>query len=232
MKRILLSITTTSKSNWREKIEEIDKLGLQEMALFPTRLDKTGRQEMYKLLAKTNLKRIPFVHLRNDFDEEEINWLIKNYQTKVFNTHAESLYPLKFSWDKYKKEFIFLENTHLGLPKEELKEYAGVCIDFSHLENMRLLFPEEYTQTMQIIKENKIGCAHLSAVKLETWPDKDYPGMQHHDYHHLDKMSEMDYLKNYPQEYFPEFMAIELENSLEEQLKIKDYIENTLKILN
>lgn len=232
MKCILPTITTTHNSNWKEKIEEIDKLNLEEIALFPTCLNKEERKEMYELLAKTKLKRIPFVHIRSDFDEEEIGWLKEKYQTKVFNTHSEKLYPLFNSWDKYKKNLIYLENTHLGFPEDELKIYAGICIDFSHLENDRLLYPERYEQSLQIIKKTKIGCAHLSAIRSAIRLDREVTEEVRHDFHKLENMTDMDYLKNYPREYFPEFMAIELENSLTEQLKIKDYIENSLKILN
>jgi len=232
MRKILLAITTTRGSNWKEKIKEIDKLGLKEVALFPTCLNKEERKELYNLIIQTGLTEIPFVHLRSDFDGEEINWLKEKYKTKVFNTHSERLYPLKHSWDKYKKECIYLENTHLGLPEDELKEYAGICLDFSHLENDRLLSPERYEQTINMLKGYKIGCAHLSVIRKEYHPDPQRPEEPRYDWHLLEEMSEMDYLKNYPQEYFPKFVAIELENSLEEQLKVKDYIENSLKILN
>lgn len=232
MFKIFPTITTTSGSNWREKITEIDKLGLKEIALFPTCLNKKERKEMYEMLGKTGLKNIPFIHLRNDFDEEEIGWLKEKYQTQVFNTHSERLYPLKNSWDKYKKECIYLENTHSGFLEDELEKYAGICIDFSHLENDRLFYPKRYEQSVQMIKKYKIGCAHLSAIKKENHPDSERPQELRYDWHQLEKFSEMDYLRNYPQEYFPKFIAIELENSLAEQLKIKDYIENSLKILN
>lgn len=165
MKNILLTITTTGGSDWKDKITEIDKLMLEEVALFPTCLNKEERKELYDLLKKTKLKRIPFVHLRSDFDENEINWLRENFKTEVFNTHSERLYPLKYSWDKYKKDFIYLENTHLGFPEDELNDYAGICIDFSHLENDKILFSDRYRQSLRMIKNHKIGCAHLSAIK-------------------------------------------------------------------
>ncbi|HRY36931.1 MAG TPA: hypothetical protein P5230_03600 [Candidatus Magasanikbacteria bacterium] len=230
MKHILPTITTTFGSNWKEKIKEIDKLGLKEIALFPTCLKREEREELYKMLKQTGLKEIPFVHLRNDIEEAEIEWLRQNYNTKVFNTHSERLYPLKSSWDTYKKEFIFLENTHLGFPEDELNEYAGICIDFSHLENDRLLFPDRYEQSIRMIKNHKIGCAHLSAIKKEQRRDIEKPEEMRYDFHTLENLSEMDYLKNYPKDFFPEYMAIELENSLEEQLEIKNYIMEFVKL--
>lgn len=230
MKCILPTITTTYGSDWKEKIAEIDVLGLEEIALFPTCLSKEERKEMYEMLTKTNLKRIPFVHLRSDFDEEEISWLRENYQTKVFNTHSERLYPLKYSWDKYKKDVIYIENTHLGFPEDELNDYAGVCIDFSHLENDRIIFPERYEQSVRMIQNHKIGCAHLSAIRNEQKQDPERPEEIRFDYHDLKNLFEMDYLKKYPQEFFPDFMAIELENSLVEQLKIREYIMKFIKL--
>ncbi|MDO9509761.1 MAG: hypothetical protein Q7J14_00565 [Candidatus Magasanikbacteria bacterium] len=237
MKCILPTITTTYDSNWREKILEIDKLNLEEVALFPTCLKKEERKEMYEMLSKTKLKRIPFVHLRSDFDEEEISWLKEKYQTKVFNTHSEKLYPLSEklyplfnSWDKFKKDFIYLENTHLGFPEDELRDYAGVCVDFSHLENDRLIYPERYEQSVRMMREHKIGCAHLSSIRDEQHLDPEKSEELRYDFHELKNLSEMDYLKKYPQEYFPEFMAIELENSLEEQLRIKEYITKFIKL--
>jgi len=228
MKHILPTITTAKGSNWKEKIAEINILGLEEIALFPTCLTEEERVELYEILKKTNLKSIPFVHLRSDFKEEEIAWLRENYHTKVFNTHSERLYPLKYPWDKYKKDLIYIENTHLGFPEDELQEYAGVCIDFSHLENDKIIFPERYEQSIRMIKNHKIGCAHLSAIRNEQKHDPEKPEEIRFDYHILENLSELDYLKNYPQEFFPEFMAIELENSLAEQLKIKEYLKSII----
>ena len=55
-KKILLGLTTTPGSDWRKKVSEIDKLGLKELALFPTCLNEQERKELYGLLEKTKLK--------------------------------------------------------------------------------------------------------------------------------------------------------------------------------
>ena len=47
--------------------------------------------------------------------------------------------------------------------------------------------------------------------------------------HYLEDLSELDYLKKYPANYFSDFIAIELENSIKEQLEVKDYIIDLLK---
>ena len=58
-KKILLGLTTiTPGGEWRNKIKEIDELGLKEIALFPTCLKIDERKELYQLLEKTKLKKI------------------------------------------------------------------------------------------------------------------------------------------------------------------------------
>lgn len=58
-KRIILpGLTTTNRETWRDKIQEIDKLKIKQLALFPTCIDFKERQKMYKLLEKTNLEKI------------------------------------------------------------------------------------------------------------------------------------------------------------------------------
>jgi hypothetical protein len=63
-RKILLGLTTTPRSDWREKIREIDELGLEEAALFPTFIHLPERKELYGLLEKTGIKKAPHVHLR------------------------------------------------------------------------------------------------------------------------------------------------------------------------
>jgi hypothetical protein len=108
--QFLPTITTTHRSNWREKIKEIDELGLEKVCVFPTCLRKEQRQEMFELLLKTKLKEIPFCHIRTDMDFGELDWLIKNYKTKVFNLHSEKEYKYFFDYSVYKK-MIYLENN-------------------------------------------------------------------------------------------------------------------------
>jgi len=43
-RKVLLGLTTTFGSDWRAKIKEIDKLKIQEIALFPTCLGEKNRK--------------------------------------------------------------------------------------------------------------------------------------------------------------------------------------------
>ena len=88
-KKILLGLTTiTPKEEWKNKVKEIDELGIKEVALFPTCLNLEERKELYRLLENTKLERIPHVHIREEDTESwELDYLVKRYKTQVFNTH-------------------------------------------------------------------------------------------------------------------------------------------------
>ena len=224
--RILPTITTITPGAWREKIKEVQKLKLKEIALFPTCLNQAERKALYQLLKETNIKSIPLVHLRSDMEEGELAYLIKNYQTKVFNTHTWREYSISANWAKY-QNLIYIENTHQRLDEEEIKKFAGVCLDFSHLENDRLLHQDIYEHDIKLIQRYPLGCGHISAIK--TAPVSDRKSKLGYDSHDFENLSEFEYLKRYPLKYFPELIAVELENSLEDQLKAKEYI---IKLLN
>jgi len=223
-REIFPSITTIS-SNWREKIEEVRKLGLKEVCLFLTCLDINERKELYGLLKKTKIERIPLVHLRSDMDSDELDYLRRNYQTEVFNTHTQRKHPFLHNLDKYRK-IIYIENTSLPLNEEEVKNFAGVCLDISHLEISRISDRERYENDIEILEKYPCGCNHISAVK--KIPVKKKNELKY-DFHYLENLSDLDYLKRYPAKYFSSILAIELENPIEEQLKAKNYIIDLLK---
>lgn len=216
--KIYPSITTTHRADWHQMIKDATALNLTEVCLFPTCLDYTARQEFYAELGKTKIKSIPFVHLRGeDTTWEELDFLTERFKTKVFNIHPSALERFKSIAPDYLK-VIYIENfPTIRLDVLVVKQTAGVCIDFAHLEEARQLSPEEYKQDLSIMEDSLHGCAHLSAVKGDSLS-----------YHFLDNLSEMDYLKNYPAELFPPILAIELENPLAQQLEIIDYIKKML----
>jgi hypothetical protein len=224
---ILTVITTTRGSDWRSKIKEADELGLDTVALFPTCLDKNGREELYGLLGKSKIKKIPFVHLRTDMPPEEIDFLIKNYQTEIFNIHSSSQHPFLFDLSAF-AGMIYIENTICLFQEEEVKKFAGLCIDFSHLENDRIWQPERHKRFCEMIPHFTVGCNHISTIQKKAHFDESISENRISS-HFMESFSELDYLKNYPQSYFSKYIALELENDLAAQLKAKDYIFDLLK---
>ena len=74
---------------------------------------------------------------------------------------------------------------------------------------------------MEFIKRAPIGCAHVSPTK-KVYPYLPFLTVATNP-HWLNSMSEMDYLLGY-QDFFPEIMALEMENSLAKQLEVIDYL--------
>ena len=220
--KILPAVTTITPKAWKDKIKEVKELKLKEVYLFPTCLKQKERKELYETIEKTSIERIPFVHLRSDMELWELDYLTENYKTKVFNTHSQKEYPLANNLDKY-KDFIYIENTYAPLDEEEIKEFAGICLDFSHLENDRVFHPEKYRHNVSLIEKCSAGCNHISAVK----PSKEASVLEY-DNHYLKDLSELDYLKKYPLKYFSQYIAIELENTIEQQLEAIAYIKKNI----
>jgi len=225
-RKILPSITTIDKSLWRNKIEELRKLKFKEVFLFLSSLGKEDRKELYKLLKQTNIERIPFVHLKSDMELWELDYLVENYKTEIFNIHTQREHPLLHDYSKY-KDIIYIENTISPLDEREIKDFAGICLDLSHLEGSRVMRKDVYENDIKLIKKYPIGCNHISAIDESSFLSEDANPV--YDDHFISDLSELDYLKKYPKEYFSHFIVIELENSIEEQLKVKEYIINLLK---
>ncbi|MFA6973600.1 MAG: hypothetical protein WC238_02545 [Parcubacteria group bacterium] len=232
-KEILLGITTTARSDWHAKIQELSDLDIQKAALFPTMLEFEERKELYGLLKKSSINELPHVHLRHDMEEWELELFVNEYKTRVFNIHpwhGGQKRELKNHFLKY-KHMIYIENLTLSVPvKEELDMFSGFCLDFSHWESGILTENPVYENFEALIDEYKVGCAHLSVINAEPHPnpDRDCPGRMDYDSHWTENVEEFDYLKKYKNN-FPDILSIELENPIKEQLKAKEYLE---KIIN
>ena len=222
-------VTTTynhSFPNYLEKIEEADFLGIKEICFFPTALEKEERKKAYRVLEKSKIESIPFVHLRHDMEPDEAGFLIKYFQTKVFNIHFSPFF-LSEKWRKYRKK-IYIENTVYPWREEEIKDFAGICLDFSHLEDFRLIYSEGFRKNIKILEKYPCGCGHISAVNSKPKYEVEF-NLNYYSQHYFESLADFDYLKNYPRKYFPPIIALELENSLEEQLQVKEYIEKIME---
>lgn len=225
-RKIFVTITTTRDADWKQMIKDADKFRIREIALFPTGLLEKERMDLYKLLDKSKIKSIPTVHLRSDMKPSEIKYLIKKYRTKVFNIHATAEFPLKYSYSEFRK-MIYIENVYGGFDGNEIKKYAGICLDFAHLENDRLLNEQRFLKVGKLIDEYPIGMNHLSCIRNESHIDKTN-GETRHDNHKLKNLSEMDYLKNFPSRYFSNRLVIELSNPIKTQMEVEKYLEKIL----
>jgi len=225
--QIFPTITTIAGSAWLDKITEVKGLKLREVCLFPTCLDKKQREKLYALLLETDLETIPFVHLRSDMDLRELDYLANHYQTKAFNIHTKKEFALLHDYGPYKKS-IYIENTYKPFDEAEIREFGGICLDISHLENDRILRPDVYEANVRILEKYPPKCSHISVIKKKAVLDEE--SYMRITTHYLEDLSEFDYLKRYPLEYFGSVSALELENTIEEQLRAKEYISALIKI--
>lgn len=236
-KKILLGLTTTPGSDYKAKINEAKLLCIKEVALFLSGVGLEKRKELYKLLENSFIKSIPHVHLRDDMQLWELKYLEKKFAVKVFNIHNKNdphnFYG--FDFGDYRNR-IYVENIISvdSIPAEdELSNFAGLCIDFSHWQDALALGVESYDgEIRKMANKFPIGCAHISAVgdKILERRDATFSDIvyRHYSKHFFNNLSELDYLGKYV-EFIPELASLELENSFEEQLKAKRYVEKMIK---
>ncbi len=199
---ILPTITTTV--DWRPKMEEVRLLGLERVCLFLTRAPISERQELYHALQRTAVQCVPFVHLRNDMDAEELMYLQKTFGTRVFNIHgAHSAYPSLYDLSSF-RDRIFVEN-HMEDFTKDLEDWAGICLDTAHLEYVRRYQSELYRTIAPLFKKYPIGCWHISGFRRGR------------DTHRAVRNEDFSYLSRYRAFRAP-VAAMELENPIKEQL--------------
>jgi len=222
---ILLGLTTTPASDWRGKVEEMKKFGIKKIALFPTFLNVEQRKELYMLLEELDGLEIPHVHLRaGDMEEWEMEMFEKKYKTEVYNIHA-GRYVGEFL-EKYKDK-IYIENHFRTINEKQIEWFAGVCLDVQHFKRVLFKSLSAYRQTRYFLGKYRIGCCHISALpkikNIFKRIAKNVGG------HYMITLDELDYVADY-ENYMPRYMSIELENSFEEQLEAKKYLEKILNI--
>jgi hypothetical protein len=228
--QILLGLTTTGISRWRDKAEEIRQLNLREVALLPTALKPAERQALYKLLESAGLEAAPYVHLRDDFTVEEVDYLVGRFKVKALSCHAdEKGYALLDKLPKY-NSIIYVENfaaenaDKLFNPQYFSKhQVSGICLDLAHLEETRRSSKRHYKNVLAMMDKYPVRVTQISGVKTSVLFK-----MFHKTYvdHSLDSLNDLAYVKQYPPHYFAKLIVLELENSFLEQLEIKKFVES------
>lgn len=224
-REILVSLTSTRKDLIPLYLKEIRELKLTRLALFPTCLNQTERQALYRELEDSPVTDLPHVHLRSDMSEAELDYLTRRFRTRVFNIHSRhSDYPFHPESPKYNQQ-IFLENSGLIPRADELADFGGLCIDFSHWMDGILAQRPEYEGFTALIERFPPGCCHVSAIRT-TGPKSPWGGFDFHVFEHVE---ELDYLVEL-KAYLPELVSLELENPPSQQLQAKTRLETLLGI--
>lgn len=234
-KQLLFGLTTTPKSNWRDKVAEIKELGLKEIALLPTYLTYEERQELYGLLENSGVVNIPYVHLRQDFVSQELDYLMERFKTKIFSCHANPEHLVMLDSLARYASLIYVENGDLRkdlfFNKDTFTKHQviGVCLDLAHYQNTKDTDKPGYKRLVSILADLPIGVNHISGYKhslFNTLFNK------RGDSHWIGSLKDLEYLKTVPPNYFSKYIVLEVENSLFEQQEIMKYLKLVLaKIL-
>lgn len=232
-KEIIPSITTLKNdpSKWEEIYEDCEKYQIKKMALFLTGYDREQRSECYKLAHQLLLRyqiTVPFVHARHDMASDEYHLLMDSFGAEMFNLHPLNQIPLHQKLETELLKYIYIENSR-ELSKKDVEDFAGVCLDLSHLEDSREFWDEkEFLKIIDVLNHSKIGCNHISAF-AET-PKTDETGAKYCSRHTLTNLNELRYLSDYSSDYFGKYIAIELNNRLSDQMEAIDYIKSVVRI--
>jgi hypothetical protein len=209
---------------WRDFVDEFPRANLHRVALFLTGLDAKGRERCFETLSRTLASypfTVPFVHARDDMHPDEYALLMEKFGTERFNLHAGSDKPPIYDLPEDLRQRIYIEN-HRHLTRSDLIGYAGICLDFAHLEMARLNNTEYYNRLVQLLDLFPIGANHVSAITSVN--DKA------EDIHVFRDLSEFDYLRSFPRSYVADFVAIELAEPLEKQLQVKAMLEEMWRL--
>lgn len=221
---ILPGLTSTQKDRIPAFIAGLTQGALRQISFFPTCLLPRERQAVYTDLEKIGGLTIPHVHIRGDFDQGELEYLMDRFHTEVFNAHpAQSRFP-QTHFPSHLKSHLFIENVEIVPSEGELGDCGGLCIDYSHWENSQWVNWEGYERMDDLVRRFPIGCCHLSAVRRHEVNR----GGSGYDHHFFRQLGDFDYLVQYKDHLPPRWLSLELENTWEEQVEAKAYLEKIL----
>lgn len=218
-KRILVGITGYKNEDWEDKLKEINKFEINRVALFLERFKKTQRDKIYPALLNSKIKEIPLVHIRNDMNKEELDFLSNNFHSSYFTIHESSFNHLE-QWKGFYGELYLEMNMDSYISQlVEVERVGGFCIDLSHFKAEITQWSKEFEYIFERRKNlHYFGCNHLNGYSPET----------NDDLHFIKSLKDFDYLKTLPKFVFGDIIALEVDNDITQQLKFKKHLSGML----
>ncbi len=217
--RIFFGITGSKEKNWQSKLNDLNKLKIQEATLFLERFGQGQRKKIYRALLDTNIKKIPLCHITNDMEVEELVFLESKFKTDYFTIHENSFGFLN-KWKRFEKKLYLEMNADDYVSQKVMVEkIGGFCVDLPHFKIALTNWTKDFDYTY--FKKSKInfGCNHLNGYGMEN----------NTDLHTIVSLKDFDYLKTLPEFIFGKVIGLEVENDIAEQIKFKKYL---VKFLN
>lgn len=103
-----------------------------------------------------------------------------------------------------------------------VEKIGGFCVDLSHFKVALTNFTKEFDYTYFRKDKVNFACNHLNG-----YCEEGNIGL-----HKVKSIKDFDYLKTLPKFVFGKVIALELENSISQQLKFKKYLVKLLNTLN
>jgi hypothetical protein len=216
---LYLGITGHDPDDLISKIEDLDRLEIDTAGLFLELLTKTQREEVYEAISKSSLNEFPLVHIRNDMNKDEVKMLVENYNATYLTIHEEGFKYLDKWHGFYKKLFLEMNYDNSIITKVDVDRIGGFCVDLSHFKAAEEDWTKEFNYILE--KRNKkrlFKCNHLSGFSFE----------KNTDLHDPISLKAFDYVATLPDFVFGDVIAIEIMNSIPEQIGIIEYVKELL----
>lgn len=218
--RVLVGITGCQEKDWRNKLREIEKLEISKVSLFLERFSKKQRKKLYQALLELKIKQTPLVHIRHDMEKEELEFLSENFQALYFTIHEDDFKVLEKWKGFYKHLFLEMNFDNFVQRAVDISRIGGFCIDLAHFKVGATKYSQEFKYVLKRRNVSRyFACNHLSGY----CPEKNT------DLHTVKSLKDFDYLRTLPKFLFSNVLAIEVDNSITEQLKFKKYLSKLLK---
>jgi hypothetical protein len=212
-------LTAKKGKGWEKKLEDIKRYKIKKFVLFIEEIKKKEREKLYRKLLNNGFE-IPFVHIRSDSDKQELEFLAKNFQSRDFNIHERDFNHLD-RWNGFLKQLCLELNYDNYIPKSmNINKIGGFCIDLSHFKAAEERKSKEFLYVLKRKNNNKkFLCNHLNG----------YSYKKRSDMHLISSTKDFDYLLSLPKFVFGKIIAMEMYNSIQEQLKFKKYLVKLLE---
>lgn len=217
--KIILFGITGERNDWEKKLNDISRLGISQAALFLERFDETQRKRIYRALLGSSLKSIPLCHIRNDMEVEELVFMESKFKTKYFTVHENSFSFLN-KWPGFEKKLYLEMDYNDRVPQKVVVErIGGFCVDFSHFWAAAKNSTKDFEYIYYKKGKANFVCNHVNG----------YDRKNNSDVHIIKSVKSFDYLKKIPEFLFGKIMALEVDNDIPQQVKLKRYLVNLLK---
>lgn len=228
---IFLSIQVSPATPWREYLGSLEALDIKEIAFFLDVASSDERREFYRLLEKSHVTAIPYVQVSAEMEAWEFDYLATNYNTVWFGlTVSNRSFGFLATVPKYADRIIFenpLERKYSNLFSDEALTRAGangVCLDVATLERDRVQNNKKYTLSIHALDHHSLQVTQIRPVSNRWYRRFIFKEMRR-----LTSLTTLKYLKYVPPAQIAPLLVLDMDNTPEEQVEIREYLKTLLK---